>query len=131
MTRSAPGRSLGLVLLGAVAACAAAGAHGPARSGQVEAGCPRSAPRECAGKAPSYADDVLPILERRCFACHAGDGPAAEDHDFSSVATLRAQRRGVADQISACAMPPASKDALRAEEASGILMWVACGGEAK
>jgi cytochrome c551/c552 len=77
---------------------------------------------------PTYAQDILPILRRRCFQCHAGDGAAAEDHNFSRFATFYAQRRTVADQIAACTMPPPSQPTIPTDEADAILRWVACGG---
>jgi hypothetical protein len=69
--------------------------------------------------------DVRPILEKRCFACHAGDGVAADEHDFSRFEVFQKQRKTVAGEISACAMPP--RKPLPEEEAATILRWVACG----
>lgn len=129
---SAPLTSVvGLVLVGATAACGGWAARSPQpREPPVvpEAACPRSVPRFCDGTSPTYARDILPILERRCFACHAGDGPAADDHNFAQFATFHAQRRAVADEIAACAMPPAPRATVPREEADAILRWVACGG---
>jgi hypothetical protein len=76
---------------------------------------------------PSFARDVRPILERRCFHCHAGDGVAAEEHDFSRFATLFAQRRAVQSAISTCAMPPKTGGPLPTTEADVVTRWIACG----
>jgi hypothetical protein len=119
----------GLALLGAIAACAAAGSPDPtAPSAATQASCPRTSPVSCDGTPPTYAQDVLPILRHRCFQCHAGEGVAAEDHNFSRFGTFHAQRSVVADQIAACTMPPASQPTIPKDEADAILRWVACGG---
>jgi hypothetical protein len=70
---------------------------------------------------------VRPVLVRRCFGCHAGDGAAADEHDFSRLATLRAQRSSVADEVSSCSMPPPKSPELTGDEAQTLLRWVACG----
>jgi hypothetical protein len=82
----------------------------------------------CAGPLPTYAANVRPILERRCFKCHAGDGVAADEHDFSRVERLRAQGRAVASEIGECAMPPSPEPAVPDAEAEVLLRWVGCGG---
>jgi hypothetical protein len=74
--------------------------------------------------APSFEADVRPVLERRCFGCHAGAGAAAEDHDFSSPDRVRAERRAVLDEVATCAMPP--KAPLDDAEANTLLRWAVC-----
>lgn len=91
--------------------------------------CGRQKPTACVGPSPSFARDVAPVLERRCFSCHANGGIAADDHDFSRFATLHAQRGGVLTQVGACAMPPPQAPTLRPEEADVLLRWVACGAQ--
>jgi uncharacterized membrane protein len=95
-----------------------------------ESACHHALP-SCAGPPPTYTDDVRPILERRCFKCHAGEGAAADEHDFSQVQTLRAQKVAFASEISTCAMPPAPESPIADAEAEVMLRWVACGGVAK
>jgi hypothetical protein len=70
--------------------------------------------------------DAMPIFKKRCFGCHTGDGVAAEEHDFSRVASLRAARATIADEIATCSMPPRSP--LDDGEASTLLLWAACAG---
>jgi hypothetical protein len=121
--------TLALVLLAAAAgACAAAPAPVvPAAPHRAEAACHHATP-PCVGAPATYAMDVRPILERRCFKCHAGEGIAADEHDFSRVETLRAQKRALANEIGACAMPPSSEPPVPDAEAEVLLRWVACGG---
>lgn len=85
----------------------------------------RKAPR-CEGPAPTYAADVRPVLARKCFACHSGDGPAAEDHDFSREDVLRAQRTSVADEVSTRSMPPPTRPQLTDAEADVLLRYATC-----
>ncbi|MDP9035753.1 MAG: hypothetical protein M3O50_13190, partial [Myxococcota bacterium] len=89
--------------------------------------CGRATATSCDGAPPAYATEVRPILERRCLRCHAGDGVAAEEHDFSRFETLHAQRSEVADQVAACAMPPKGELRLDEREANTLARWVACG----
>jgi uncharacterized membrane protein len=92
------------------------------------AGRPEAKPSaSCADPPVTYVADVRPVLERRCFSCHANDGPAAEEHDFSRVETLRAQRQSLADTVAAHAMPPPGRPPLTDAEARLLLRWSACG----
>jgi hypothetical protein len=95
-----------------------------------ETSCRHAVPA-CGGDPPRYAEDVRPILERRCFKCHAGDGAAAEEHNFSLIETLRAQKSALASDIGACAMPPSSESPVPNAEAEVLLRWAACDGVAK
>lgn len=87
--------------------------------------CRLQKPSVCTGPPPSYARDVSPILQKRCLACHANNGMAADDHDFSRFATLQAQRSQVVTQVGGCGMPPTQP--LQAEEADVLLKWAICG----
>jgi predicted MPP superfamily phosphohydrolase len=78
----------------------------------------------CNGPAPSYTADVQPVLEKRCFSCHTGDGSAASDFDFSHLEGVHAARRDIAKQITAHAMPPRAP--LAASESDLLLRWIAC-----
>ena len=91
-------------------------------------GCTPARPSEpCAGPPTTYVADVRPLIERRCLTCHAGDGVAAEDHDFSRVEALRAQRRSLTDEVTQRAMPPQGRPQLTDAEAQVLLRWAACG----
>jgi cytochrome c5 len=77
---------------------------------------------------PLAAADVKPVLERRCLGCHGSGGEASEDHDFSRLETLVAQRGAMADEVSARAMPPAGSPPLTPDEISTLVRWARCGG---
>jgi hypothetical protein len=122
--------SIGLVLLGALIGCASGttrSSSAAAPPASAEATCARTTPFACGDKPLTYTRDIRPILERRCFDCHAGNGSEADDHNFSEFATFYVQRRAVADEIAACAMPPSPRPAVPPDEADTILSWVACG----
>jgi hypothetical protein len=115
-----------------VDACAheqpSAAARAPVAAKEISCRHPMPA---CLGEPPRYTEDVLPILERRCFKCHAGDGAAAEEHNFSLLDTVRAQKNALASEVSSCAMPPSSESPVPDAEAEMLLRWVACAGVAK
>jgi hypothetical protein len=128
------GRFLTVPVVLAVAACAAtrdpAATPAPtvASPAWKRTACGSTQPRGCVEPSPSFARDVAPILERRCFACHANGGIAADDHDFSRFATLHAQKDAVIVEVSACAMPPSdAPTTLALDEADTLLQWAACG----
>jgi uncharacterized membrane protein len=114
------------VALGACAHEPAAPSPGVALAPAKGEAC-HHAPPSCAGVPPSYAQDVRPILQARCFKCHAGEGEAASEHDFSRVETLRAQKRALSNELGACAMPPAPEPPVPDEDAEVLLRWAACG----
>jgi hypothetical protein len=117
----------------ALAACAAhtstvepkAAAATPIAPGAV---CRVSPVSGCTDHGPSFAREVRPILERRCLRCHSGEGVAAEEHDFSRLEVLHAQRGELEGEISTCAMPPRAP--LPEDESRTLLRWVACGAQA-
>ena len=81
----------------------------------------------CNGAPASYDHDVKPVMQQRCFGCHTGNGSAAEDHDFSRFEQVSAERRNIAKQVAAHAMPPASRPSLSENEATLLLKWATCG----
>ena len=121
----------GVLVAAAVAACAyrsppaAAGAHAEVHA----SGSCRRSPPACGGAPLTYERDVHPILAARCFKCHAGEGVAADEHDFSRADTLRAQHGALTSEVSTCAMPPSSEAPLQEQEARVLLAWAACGAK--
>jgi hypothetical protein len=111
----------GMVLAWLAVACSPAvvpPAPGPAAT------CRHDLPAPCASNAPSFAEEVQPILEKRCFRCHTGDGPAADEHDFSKSERVIGQRSAIRQEIASCSMPP--KEPLAVAEANTLLRWASC-----
>jgi hypothetical protein len=86
--------------------------------------CHPDLPAPCASAPPSFAGEVQPILEKRCFRCHTGDGPAADEHDFSKIDRVLGERSAIREQVASCGMPPRSP--LADAEASTLLRWATC-----
>jgi hypothetical protein len=120
--------ALVVALASVLAACASSApqAVAPSSHGAASNACRRAA-SACGPSPPMYDREVLPVLAAHCFKCHAGEGAAADEHDFSKVATLQAQRLALTNEIGACAMPPSSEPPLGAEDANILLTWAACG----
>ena len=93
--------------------------------GPRSAADPANAP--CAGAAPSYRQDVAPLLQRYCLGCHAAGGDAGEDHDFSRYEVLHAQSRSLQEELEALAMPPRDRPQPAGEERRLLARW-ACWG---
>ena len=90
----------------------------------------RSAPASAEhgdGAPPSYVAEVRPILESRCLECHSNGGEAGEEHDFTKLETVRAQRQRIAEEAAERAMPPSPKPPLTQAEADTLVRWAACG----
>ena len=78
---------------------------------------------------PSFDDEVRPVLDRHCIACHSGDRPKGKlnleqlPRDFADEA---AQRRWLVVQkrVAAGEMPPKSKPRLTLEELQTLSDWI-------
>jgi hypothetical protein len=87
--------------------------------------CPADVPDACPRPAPSYASDVVPILEAKCNGCHTGgEGPwPLTNHD--DVVHWLAQ---VLSEVARCTMPPPlSATQLTESERKLLIDWLVCG----
>jgi hypothetical protein len=83
----------------------------------------------CPGTAPSYANDVAPILDLRCnTTCHApgvGPWPLTNYADVSDWADV------IGPYVEQCGMPPPDSNAgdgnMTDAERQTVLDWLACG----
>ena len=86
--------------------------------------CPNDLPASCPPGAPSYKTDIVPLIQLRCFPCHAPGGQAGRP--LNSYGALFAQRGSVLDQVDNCIMPPPTAPALAATERAVLLVWLVC-----
>ena len=84
-----------------------------------------SVPATCPSPAPSYEQDIVPILDGKCNTCHAaadsGLWPLINYDDVHDWQTL------VLSDVEYCAMPPAGAPQLTTTEQFILLSWVVCG----
>jgi uncharacterized membrane protein len=109
--------SVSIPIFAAVLSCQAPPVPAPAAPEPAHA-CPEAP--------PSYRADVVPALQAKCLSCHAGNGEAAEEHDFSTFEKVHAARQGIQRKVLARAMPPAVAPGLRESERDVLLAWLAC-----
>jgi hypothetical protein len=82
-------------------------------------------PATCPSPAPSYEQDIAPILDGKCNTCHAaadsGLWPLINYDDVRDWQTL------VLSDVEYCTMPPAGAPQLTTSEQFILLSWVVCG----
>ena len=88
--------------------------------------CPADLPAACPAAPPSFKADIEPLIERRCWGCHANGGVATPAHDFSTYDDIYRQRSAMLNQVYACNMPPADAGQLTPEERASLLSWFVC-----
>jgi hypothetical protein len=88
--------------------------------------CPPPRSTTCLTPQPSFARDIVPILDARCNDCHDPtnpDGPWPL-HDYQDVVDWKGI---VVDSLLNCTMPPPDGPTSLPEEArQRLLAWVAC-----
>ncbi len=97
--------------------------------------CPNDLPASCPTPAPSYAADVVPVIQQYCFPCHASGGIEAQHFDYSTYAGVYASRAVVLTQVNDCLMPPSAPvpgvdggtTPLTIEARLALLGWLVCG----
>jgi|SRR5580700_1434726 hypothetical protein len=58
---------------------------------------------------PSYASDIVPIIQARCSPCHLPGGIAATagaQYDFSVYANVDNAETAILNELATCSMPP-------------------------
>jgi hypothetical protein len=90
-------------------------------------GCSVERVTKCPTSKPSYKNDVIPILEARCYACHSstdGGGP----WPLTTLVDIQDWKTQFISDVQSCAMPPVDAGAkLSSEEATTLLGWLVCG----
>ena len=96
------GRALTLALLAAAAWTALE--CSPATSSTTDGGadaaaCPQDLPASCPARVPSYQTDVEGIIASKCNGCHTDGGVGSSKFDFSTYASVYADRSSMLNQI--------------------------------
>jgi uncharacterized membrane protein len=141
-------KSLGALLAGSVVGTAAAlGAcsspHGGSSTGaDASAICPPSPTLTCQNpqNAPTYSQDVAPLIQERCAQCHFAGGVVAASFNLSTYTDVVNLETAIVSQLYGCLMPPVGGNsmygiapgtvsALSADEVNTIIQWIECGAK--
>jgi hypothetical protein len=112
-------------------ACSSSNAASDGGGGTTGGTCASALPENeagatyCPGTAPSYQNDVLPILKTDCIPCHSPSGTAG--YDESTYTDVYNQRSPILDQVNGCQMPPADGPPLSNAQRVVLLDWLVCG----
>jgi hypothetical protein len=83
------------------------------------------APPPCVDPAPSFANDIFPMLNRDCNGtCHMAGGVAWPLTDYQDVSDWSLL---IQIQLQQCEMPPTDAGALPPGDRDSLLNWIACG----
>ena len=94
----------------------------------VAVNCTTSIPKSCPA-APSYANDIAPLVKRTCDTCHAANG-SASDRDLTTYKNLTKLETTSLVQVADCLMPPSDAGAdamLSPSDRTQLLQWFVCG----
>ena len=90
--------------------------------------CPVDIPSTCPAIAPSFAADVLPLVNRYCGPCHAPNGESAS-RPLQTYAQISGRAGSIEIDLSSCLMPPSSHAQPTSGERTAILNWIVCGAQ--
>jgi uncharacterized membrane protein len=106
----------------AVVACSTPGESSPQ--------CP-GVSMDCPSPQPSWATEVQPLIQARCYMCHSEGGIEWPKWDLSSYSSASMNRMEVLTQVFHCWMPPGDASPpvplLTNAERQTIVQWIACG----
>lgn len=86
-------------------------------------------PESCPSTAPSYQNDVAPLVQSKCVPCH-GPGGLESSISFTTYQPIFDRRFDVLQRVAHCLMPPADAGVaqqLDSSERELIAAWVVCG----
>lgn len=92
-----------------------------------EAGsCAVVAPATCPTSVPSFANDVLPILNAKCNGCHTGP---PQPWALTNQDDVQTWAISISIDLTRCSMPPADAGTpnLTKAELDAVLGWIVCG----
>jgi len=104
-----------------------AGTEGDLGADAVMPTCPPPSSEVCVGPAPSFANTILPILNRSCNTCHDPNVPGGP-WPLNDYADVMAWSLAIADDLVTCEMPPPDGGTTLTESDRQLLFaWLNCG----
>jgi hypothetical protein len=80
---------------------------------------------------PSFKNDVQPLIDKYCLACHGDGGIEVAMFDYTTYQGIAQHTAQMVTQVYQCAMPPLDASPLppmpTVAERETILAWIACG----
>jgi hypothetical protein len=91
--------------------------------------CSIEVPQSCPATAPTYHDEIAPLIQSKCVPCH-GPGGIEESISFTTYKPIYSRRFDVLQRVAHCVMPPADAgvaEQLDSSERELLAAWVVCG----
>lgn len=113
-----------LTLGWALVACSAQPSAGTSEPTACTPGLPESS--ACPSSAPSYTDEIAPLVDERCGGCHYS-GNRNSKQVLETYEDLHASVSLIEKEVYRCEMPPEGEPGLSAAERQRFLQWLVCG----
>lgn len=100
---------------------------GPGLDSAMEAAvCDRHFPA-CPSPAPSYQQDIAPIVQLECLSCHY-TGSDLTRTAYNAYQGIYSDRGSILGQLYACEMPPANYPLpITSDQRTTFMAWIECG----
>jgi hypothetical protein len=79
----------------------------------------------CDGGAPSWSQEIQPIVQSACLPCHGPGGTAG--YDESTYSKVFEQAGSMLSQVNVCQMPPLNGPVLSDAQRVALTAWLRCG----
>lgn len=106
------------------AACSGEPSTNPSTADSCAPGLPVS--DGCPESAPSYQDEIAPLVDDRCGGCHY-QGNRNSRQTLETYADLHASVSVIEKEVYGCQMPPQGEPVLSPAERERFLQWLVCG----
>jgi hypothetical protein len=107
-----------------MAACSADPSTGTSDPAACKPGLPDSA--GCPASAPSYKDEIAPLVDDRCAGCHY-EGNRNSKQVLITYTDLHSSVSVIEKEVYGCQMPPQGEPVLSESERQRFLQWLVCG----
>jgi hypothetical protein len=81
----------------------------------------------CPSPPPSYATDVVPIIQQRCAPCHSPSG-VEPSRPYQTYTDVKKVQIDILIQVRDCKMPKPGAPPLSDDERTTLLGWLFCDG---